>query len=59
MTLLFSTIQATEALLWFLVIDGLAALAKRWLGRSSVRRVIDGATAAIFIFFGARLALDS
>ncbi|MEO7016529.1 MAG: LysE family translocator [Leifsonia sp.] len=59
MSLLFSAIQATEALLWFLLIGRLAAIARQWLSRTGVRRVMDGATAAIFMFFGARLALES
>ncbi|MEO5921927.1 MAG: LysE family translocator [Pseudolysinimonas sp.] len=59
MTMLFAGIQATEALLWFLLVGGLAAIAKRWLSRPRVRRVMDGVTGAIFVFFGARLALDA
>jgi threonine/homoserine/homoserine lactone efflux protein len=59
MTLLFGAIQATEALLWYLLIGSLAAVARRVLSRPRVRRVMDSVTAAVFVFFGARLALDA
>ncbi len=58
MTMLFTGIQATEALLWYLLIGGLAAAASRWLSRPRIRRALDGVTGAVFVFFGARLALD-
>lgn len=59
MTMLFGAIQATEALLWYLLIGSLAAVARKVLSRPRVRRAMDGVTAAIFVFFGARLALDA
>jgi threonine/homoserine/homoserine lactone efflux protein len=59
MTMLFGAIQATEALLWYLLIGSLAAVARKVLSRPRVRRAMDGATGAIFVFFGARLALDA
>jgi len=58
MTMLFSAIQAAEALIWFLLIGSLAALAKRWLNHPRVRRVMDGLTGAVFLGFGARVALE-
>jgi threonine/homoserine/homoserine lactone efflux protein len=59
MTLLFGAIQATEALVWYLILGSVAALARTLLTRSRVRRVIDGITGAMFLFFGARLAVDA
>jgi threonine/homoserine/homoserine lactone efflux protein len=59
MTLLFGAIQATEALLWYLLIGSLAAVARKVLSRPRVRRVMDSVTAAVFVFFGTRLALDA
>jgi threonine/homoserine/homoserine lactone efflux protein len=59
MTLLFGAIQATEALLWYLLIGSLAATARKVLSRPRVRRVMDSVTAAVFVFFGARLAVDA
>jgi threonine/homoserine/homoserine lactone efflux protein len=59
MTLLFGAIQATEALLWYLLIGGLAAMARKLLSRPRVRRAMDAVTGAVFVFFGARLALDT
>ncbi len=44
---------------WYLLIGGLAALAKAWLSRPRVRRAMDGITGAVFVFFGARLALEA
>jgi threonine/homoserine/homoserine lactone efflux protein len=59
MTLLFGAIQAAEALVWYLFIGSLAAVARQLLSRPRVRRVMDAVTGAIFVFFGARLALDA
>jgi threonine/homoserine/homoserine lactone efflux protein len=59
MTMLFGGIQAAEALLWYLGLGALAASARTVLGRPLVRRVLDGVTAGVFGFFGARLALDA
>ena len=59
MTLLFGTIQAAEALVWYLALGAAAAVARTVLNRPRVRRAIDGVTGAVFVFFGARLALDA
>jgi threonine/homoserine/homoserine lactone efflux protein len=58
MTLLFGTIQA-EALVWHLALRSAAAVARPVLDRPRVRRAIDGLTGPVFVFFGARLALDA
>jgi threonine/homoserine/homoserine lactone efflux protein len=58
MTMLFSTIQATEAIVWFLVIGGLASAARSWLSRPRVRRAMAGVTGAVFVFFAVRVATD-
>ena len=58
MTMLFSSIQACEALLWFLLMGCLASIAQRWLSRRRVRRAMGGATGAVFLFFAARLVLE-
>ena len=59
MTLLFGAIQAAEALVWYLALGAVAASARTLLSRPRVRRAIDGLTGAVFVFFGARLALDA
>jgi threonine/homoserine/homoserine lactone efflux protein len=59
MTMLFGGIQAAEALVWYLALGTVAALARSILARPRVRRVIDGVTGAVFVFFGTRLALDA
>jgi len=59
MTLLFGTIQAAEALVWYLALGSAVAVARTMLDRPRVRRAIDGLTGAVFVFFGARLALDA
>ena len=59
MTLLFGAIQAAEALVWYLALGSVAVLARTLLNRPRVRRAIDGLTGAVFVFFGARLALDA
>ena len=58
-TLLFGAIQACEALVWYLALGALASAARALLTRPVVRRVLDGITAALFTFFGARLAFDA
>jgi threonine/homoserine/homoserine lactone efflux protein len=59
MTLLFGAIQSAEALIWYLIVGGLAVLVKTTLSRPRVRRATAGVTGAIFTFFGVRLALDA
>jgi threonine/homoserine/homoserine lactone efflux protein len=59
MTLLFGAIQSAEALTWYLALGSVAVFARTLLNRPRVRRGLDGLTGAVFIFFGARLALDA
>ena len=59
MTMLLGSIQALEALIWYLGLGALAGAARLLLNRPAIRRVLDGLTAAIFAFFGTRLALDA
>ena len=58
MTMLFSGIQATEAVVWYLVLGSLATVAKSWLSRPRVRRAMAGITGAVFAFFAVRVAVD-
>ncbi len=58
MTMAFSAIQAAEAIVWYLLIGGIASAARTWLSRSKVRRVISGVTGAVFVFFAVRVATD-
>ena len=58
MTMLFSAIQATEAIVWFLVIGSLASVARSWLGRPRVRRALASVTGAVFVFFAVRVATE-
>jgi threonine/homoserine/homoserine lactone efflux protein len=55
---LLAAIHAVLGLAWFaLLIAGVAPL-KRWLSRAAVVRWLDRATGAVFLAFGARLALE-
>jgi threonine/homoserine/homoserine lactone efflux protein len=55
---LLAVIHAGLSVLWFaLLIAGTAPL-KRWLQRPAVVRWLDRATGAVFLGFGARLALE-
>jgi threonine/homoserine/homoserine lactone efflux protein len=58
MTMLFSGIQASEAIVWYLLLGTLAGAAKAWLSRPRVRRVMSGVTGAVFVFFAARVAAE-
>jgi threonine/homoserine/homoserine lactone efflux protein len=58
MTMLFSGIQASEAIVWYLLLGTLATAARSWLSRPRVRRAIAGVTGAVFVFFAGRVALD-
>ena len=59
MTMLLGAVQAAEALVWYLLVGTIATAASRLLSRRSVRRTIEGATGAVFLFFAGRLALDA
>ncbi|WP_159576739.1 LysE family translocator [Microbacterium sp. 8M] len=59
MTMLLGAVQAAEALVWYLLVGAIATAASRLLSRRSVRRAIEGATGAVFLFFAGRLALDA
>jgi threonine/homoserine/homoserine lactone efflux protein len=58
MTMLFSAIQAAEAIVWFLVVGSLASAARSWLSRPRVRRAMAGVTGTVFVFFAARVATE-
>jgi threonine/homoserine/homoserine lactone efflux protein len=58
MTMIFSAVQATEAIVWFLVIGSLASIARTWLNRPRVRRAMAGVTGTIFVLFAARVATE-
>ena len=58
MTMLFSAIQAAEAIVWFLVIGSLASAARSWLGRPRVRRALASVTGAVFVVFAVRVATE-
>ncbi|GAB6856762.1 LysE family translocator [Microbacterium xylanilyticum] len=59
MTMLLGAVQAADALVWYLLVGAIATAASRLLSRRSVRRAIEGATGAVFLFFAGRLALDA
>jgi len=59
MTMLFGSIQAAEALIWYLALGSIAGAARAALTRPAVRRTLDGLAAGVFAFFGGRLALDA
>jgi threonine/homoserine/homoserine lactone efflux protein len=59
MTMMFGSIQAIEALVWYLAVGAVASTVRAVLTRPAVRRALHMVTAAVFTFFGARLALDA
>lgn len=56
--LLLAVIHDLLGAAWFAVLIGAAAPLRRWLQRPAVVGWIDRATGAVFLGFGARLALD-
>jgi threonine/homoserine/homoserine lactone efflux protein len=55
---LLAMIHVAMGLPWTAVLIGATAPLKRWLGRAAVVRWLDRATGAVFLGFGARLALE-
>ncbi len=57
--MLLGAIHALLGLLWFTCLIAAMGPLSRWLRRPQVVRVLNRATGAVFIAFGARLALES
>jgi threonine/homoserine/homoserine lactone efflux protein len=57
-SLALAGVQAGEAVLWYLLLGRLAAGARRFLDRASVRSWLDRITATVFVGFGLRLAAE-
>ena len=55
---LLAAIHAAMGLAWFAALIRAARPLRRWLERRAVVRWLDRATGAVFIGFGARLALE-
>lgn len=55
---LLAAIHAMLGAAWFALLIAGAAPLKRWLSRAAVARWLDRATGAVFLAFGARLALE-
>lgn len=55
--LLLATVHDVEGMLWFSVIICGAHSIRRWLGRRSAQRAIDGTTGAVLLGFGLKLSL--
>ncbi len=55
---LLAAIHAGLGVLWFAVLIAATAPLKRWLSHAAVVRWLDRATGAVFLGFGARLALE-
>ena len=59
LSLALASLQAVEAVFWYLLLGRLASAARRLLAHDRVRRWLDRLTAVIFLGFGARLALEA
>ena len=57
--LLLSLVAVAITLAWFLTVANLIAALSRFFARRAVRRAVDGATGAVLITLGARLALTT
>ena len=57
-SVLLALIDATEGLLWFLLLTNATEFLSSWLRQRSVIKVLDGAMGAVFIAFGFKLAFD-
>jgi threonine/homoserine/homoserine lactone efflux protein len=55
---LLAAIHALLGMLWFAALIAGTAPLRRWLSRAAVVRWLDRATGAVFLGFGARLALE-
>lgn len=58
LSLALATLQAAEAVLWYLLLGRLASAAARVLARQRVRVWLDRLTAGVFLGFGLRLATE-
>lgn len=54
-----AALHAAEAVLWYLLLGGLAGAASHVLARRRVRVWLDRVTAAVFLGFGVRLAVEA
>jgi len=52
---LLALVHDVEGLIWFSAIIMGAGMAREWLARPSVQRVVDGGTGAVLVGFGVRL----
>lgn len=53
-----ASLHAAESFLWFLALSGAASVATRWLAGSSVQRMINRITGAVFVAIGVKLVLS-
>jgi threonine/homoserine/homoserine lactone efflux protein len=53
-----ASLHAAESFLWFLALTGAACVATRWLAGSSVQRMINRITGAVFVAIGVKLVLS-
>jgi threonine/homoserine/homoserine lactone efflux protein len=58
MTLGLSAVQATEAVVWYIVLGAIAAGARRWFLREKVRRAFDATAGTLFLILGVAIAID-
>ncbi len=58
-SLALAGLQAGEALLWYLLLGRLADAASQTLNSRRLRKWLDRVTAAVFVVFGLRLALET
>ena len=58
MTLVLSTVQAVEALTWYLIIGTVAARAGTWLAQPRIRRILDTITGTVFAGFAVSVAVE-
>jgi len=54
-----ATLHASEAVLWYLLLGGLASAARHLLARRRVQMWLDRITAAVFLGFGLRLTAET
>lgn len=56
--LLLGGIHALLGLMWFVILIATLSSVSRWLRRMAVAKALDRTTGAVFLLFGARLALE-
>jgi threonine/homoserine/homoserine lactone efflux protein len=59
MGLLLAGVHDIEGMVWFAALILGAQSIRRWLGRRSARRTIDGTTGAVLVGFGVKLSLGA